>query len=196
MWRTAQSPRNGIEPCAIRPRVSISAHQTPRWPMQTRSTSSGSGMMTWSTRGGEKNPCRPARRRRHSRRIPRPPCRRSPAPRAAGATFQEGLDGDDRGGQAALHVAGAAPEHPAVADVARPRVHGPALPRRHHVDMAVEVDAGPRPAALAPGDHVDARMARGVAGRAFGAQVGDLEAAAAQPLADQLGAGRRRRPAG
>ena len=37
MPRTAQSPRNGIEPCAIRPRVSISAHHTPRWPMQTRS---------------------------------------------------------------------------------------------------------------------------------------------------------------
>ena len=56
MWRTAQSPRNGIEPCAIRPMVSISAHHTPRWPMHTRSTLSGSGMMTWSTRGREKKP--------------------------------------------------------------------------------------------------------------------------------------------
>ena len=46
MWRTAQSPRNGIEPWAIRPWVSISAHQTPRWPRQTRSLFSGSGMMT------------------------------------------------------------------------------------------------------------------------------------------------------
>ena len=56
MWRTAQSPRNGIEPCAIRPRVSISAHHTPRWPMQTRSTLRGSGMMTWWTRGGLNQP--------------------------------------------------------------------------------------------------------------------------------------------
>ena len=54
MWRTAQSPRNGIEPCAISPLVSISAHQTPRWPRQMRSLLSGSGMMTWSTRGFEK----------------------------------------------------------------------------------------------------------------------------------------------
>ena len=38
------------------PRVSISAHQTPRWPMQTRSTFSGSGMMTWLTRGSENQP--------------------------------------------------------------------------------------------------------------------------------------------
>ena len=50
MCRTAQSPRNGIEPCAIRPKVSSSAHQTPRCPRQTRSLFSGSGMMTWSTR--------------------------------------------------------------------------------------------------------------------------------------------------
>ncbi len=56
MWRTAQSPRKGMEPWATRPFVSISAHQTPRWPMQTRSTLSGSGMMTWSTRGREKKP--------------------------------------------------------------------------------------------------------------------------------------------
>ena len=54
MWRTAESPRNGIEPCAIVPLVSISAHQTPRWPRQIRSLFSGSGMMTWSTRGLEK----------------------------------------------------------------------------------------------------------------------------------------------
>ena len=101
------------------------------------------------------------------------------SPGQLGATFQEGLDGDDRSGQAALHVAGAAPEHLAVTDLARPRIHAPSLPRRHHVDVAVEVHAWPRPAALAAGDHVDARMARGVAGRAFGAQIADIEAAAA-----------------
>ena len=46
MWRMALSPRNGIEPWAMRPWVSISAHQTPRWPRQMRSLLSGSGMMT------------------------------------------------------------------------------------------------------------------------------------------------------
>ncbi len=56
IWRTAQSPRNGIDPCAMRPKVSTSAHQTPRWPRQTRSLFSGSGMMTWSTRSGLKWP--------------------------------------------------------------------------------------------------------------------------------------------
>ena len=56
MCRTAQSPRNGIEPWAMRPKVSSSAHQTPRWPRQTRSLFRGSGMMTWSTRA--KWPCR------------------------------------------------------------------------------------------------------------------------------------------
>ena len=37
---------SGIEPCAMRPWVSISAHHTPRWPMHTRSTFNGSGMIT------------------------------------------------------------------------------------------------------------------------------------------------------
>ena len=30
MWRIADSPRKGIDPCAMRPSVSISAHHTPR----------------------------------------------------------------------------------------------------------------------------------------------------------------------
>ncbi len=56
MCRIAESPRNGIEPCAILPNVSTSAHHAPRWPRQTRSTFKGSGIITWSTRGFEKNP--------------------------------------------------------------------------------------------------------------------------------------------
>ena len=54
MPRIAEVPRKGIEPCAMRPRISISPHQTPRWPRQTQFLYSGSGIRTWSTRGFEK----------------------------------------------------------------------------------------------------------------------------------------------
>ena len=48
-WR---SRRGTASSRAIRPKVSISAHQTPRWPMQTRSTSSGSGMIIYRPAAG------------------------------------------------------------------------------------------------------------------------------------------------
>ncbi len=113
MWRTAQSPRNGIEPCAISPLVSISAHQTPRWPRQMRSLLSGSGMMTWSTRGREKIalPGQVAT-------PPKPPDSSSTVPEISIAPGKvridrhEGVRRDDRGGQPALHVAGAAADRP------------------------------------------------------------------------------------
>ena len=42
----ALCPRKGMLPWAVRPRVVTANQYTPRWPMQTRSTFRGSGMMT------------------------------------------------------------------------------------------------------------------------------------------------------
>ena len=53
----AFTPRNGMLPWPIRPRVSTSNQYTPRWPTQMRSTPSGSGMMTASVRSAAIRPC-------------------------------------------------------------------------------------------------------------------------------------------
>ena len=194
MWRTAQSPRNGIEPCAISPLVSISAHQTPRWPRQMRSLLSGSGMMTWSTLR--------LREIALARQI-------GDAAEAAGflvgragnldragkirIDLHEGFDRDDRCGQPALHVAGAAAIDPAVADDAGERIDAPALAGLDHVDMRVEMH-GRRPAQR-PSKRATTLVrgiAVGVAGRAFAAHELDAEAALRQPRAEIFGAGRDR----
>ncbi len=52
------------------------------------------------------------------------------------------------------------------------------------------MDAGAGRPALAPGDDVEPRIAVAVAGRSLAAQIGDIEAPAAEALAHQLGAGR------
>jgi hypothetical protein len=46
MCSNAPTPRKGMLPWAMRPRSSTSNQYTPRCPMQTRSTLSGSGMIT------------------------------------------------------------------------------------------------------------------------------------------------------
>ena len=56
MCLIALSPSKGIEPWAIFPNVSISAHQTPLCPKQIRSLFRGSGMITWSILGLAKIP--------------------------------------------------------------------------------------------------------------------------------------------
>ena len=86
----------------------------------------------------------------------------------AGAGGDEGLGGDDGGGQPALHVAGAAPVDAATVDFAAEGVAGPAMADLDHVVMAVEMDAVARAGALHPRDEVPARMAVAVARRAIG----------------------------
>ena len=192
MWRTAQSPRNGIEPCAIRPMVSISAHHTPRWPMQTRSTLSGSGMMTWSTRGREKKP------------LPG-----QPGDAAIAARFLVDRARDLQRARQAGCRSRAASRPPRSRRRARPscrrcrgRRPGRRGPRRARGRTVQPCPAGttsiwPLKWTHGPGRPLSRRattLMRGlpsrVAGRAFGAEIGDLEAPPPQPLADQLGAGR------
>ena len=102
----------------------------------------------------------------------------------------EGFGRDDRGGEPALHVAGAAAIDAAVADDAGERVDAPAVAGLDHVDMRVEMHRRAGAAAVETGDHVGARVAVGVAGRAFAAHELDAEAALLQPRAEIFGARR------
>ena len=190
MCRTAQSPRNGIDPCAIRPWVSISAHQTPRWPMHTRSTLRGSGMMTWSTRGGGEptalrqimNAAVPARLFVHR-------ARNLQYARQPAAQVDQGLDGDDGSGKPSLHVASAAAVDLTVLHHGGKWIHGPARAGLHDVDMAVEMHARSGRAAVAPRDDIEARVAIAISRSPLRAHVVEGESARLQTPPDELGAG-------
>ena len=54
------------------------------------------------------------------------------------------LDGEQRRGDAGLHVARAASPDPAVADLAAERIDGPAVARGDDVEVAVQVDERPQ----------------------------------------------------
>ncbi|MNT08320.1 hypothetical protein D3C72_1430590 [compost metagenome] len=110
-----------------------------------------------------------------------------PGQRQAGV--DQGLDRDDGGGQAPLHVTGAPAINLAVLHLAAEGIDGPAGADLDHVDMAVEVDARPRFGPGPAGDDVGAGVGVAVARRAFSAHILDGEAALLQPLADVLGAG-------
>ncbi len=100
----------------------------------------------------------------------------------------QGFDRDHGRGDPALHVAGAAAVDLAVPQHRRERVDGPALAGLDHVDVAVEMHTWARPAAFPAGYDIDPGIGVAVAGRAFGADIGDLETAAFQPLAQIFGA--------
>src|SRR5262249_24441695 len=68
------------------------------------------------------------------------------------------------------------------------RVEGPAVARRHDVEMAVQMHTRPRRTPAAATDDVDARMTGRVLGQPFGGEVLRLEAAVAKATADQFGA--------
>ena len=108
------------------------------------------------------------------------------APAKSRIGVEEGFGGDDRGGEAALHVAGAAAVDLAVAQLAAERIGGPAGADLDHVVVRVEVDGVAGRRALAAGDEVPARMLVAVAGRALGAEQLDGEAARRQAVADVL----------
>ena len=101
----------------------------------------------------------------------------------------ERLDGDDRGGEPALHVAGAAAIDLAVRDHAGEGIDRPAVAGLDDVDVRVEMDGRSARPAVEAGDDVDARIAVGVAGRAFGADEFDAEAALLQARGQVFGAG-------
>src|SRR5690349_13044404 len=105
---------------------------------------------------------------------------------------QERLCRDDRGGQAALHVAGAPPVYAAVADRPGVGVYGPAVAGLDHVDVRVEMHGRAGTAALEAGDHIGARVAVVVARRTFAAHILDGEAAAPEPLPQMFRAGQVR----
>ena len=105
-----------------------------------------------------------------------------------GKEGEEGLHRHDRGRQPALHVAGAAAVDAPLAHGPAERIEAPAGAGLDHVDMAVEMDARPRPPAFAPGDHVPARIAVAVAGGALRAHEGRREAERREPPGDDLAA--------
>ena len=76
----------------------------------------------------------------------------------------------------------------AVAHDAGERIDGPALAGVDDVDMRIEMDRLARPLAFAPRDDIGARIPVGVAGRAFAADIDDVEAPAPEASADILGA--------
>src|SRR3546814_10542612 len=91
--------------------------------------------------------------------------------------------------ETALHVAGAAAVDPAVADHPLEGLDRPAVPDRHHVDVAVEMNAGAGAPAFPPRHHVGARIARRIPRLALRPVVADLEAARLQARAEILRAG-------
>src|SRR3546814_20163208 len=87
-------------------------------------------------------------------------------------------------------MGGAAALDPAVADHPPEGLVRPAVPDRHHVDVAVEMNAGAGAPAFPPRHHVSARIARRIPRLALRPVVADLEAARLQARAEILRAGR------
>ncbi len=104
----------------------------------------------------------------------------------AGATDRFG--GESRGRQPRLHVRRAASINPTVAHEPSEGIDRPPVPGRHHVEMAVQVQARPGPDPLQPSDHVDARMCAGMLGAALRFHVLNGHAPRAQTLTNALGA--------
>src|SRR5439155_14194881 len=71
-----------------------------------------------------------------------------------------------------------------VAHLSSEGIDRPSIPRRHDVEMAVEVDEGAFSLARPRPHDVEARMPRGVLGPALGGEVLHRETAALQPIAD------------
>ena len=141
MCSMALVPRNGMLPCAMRPCVVTSNQYTPRWPMQMRSTLSGSGMITKSVRAAAMRPCSqsqptPAKPPLSSSTVPLI----STLPRRAIAGAPHRFGGVDRRGDARLHVARAAAVDAAVAHDARKRIDGPPFAGGDDVEVAVEMN--------------------------------------------------------
>ena len=107
-------------------------------------------------------------------------------PGRVGPEREEGLDRHDRRGEAALHVAGAAAIDPPRLQFAAEGVPGPAEPRLHHVDMAVEMHARPRPRPFAPRRQVPAGMPVAVPRRAFRPQQRAVEPLGPEPRRQKL----------
>ncbi|MPL95501.1 hypothetical protein SDC9_41672 [bioreactor metagenome] len=103
-----------------------------------------------------------------------------------GAGGKEGLGGDHRACEAALHVAGAAAIDPAVDQLGPERVARPAMADLDHVVMAVEMHALAGARARAPRDEIPAREVLAIAGRAGGAQQFDGESLPRQSLGQKL----------
>src|ERR1700733_15896259 len=105
------------------------------------------------------------------------------------ARIDQRFDRDDGCRESALHVTRTSTVHFAVSNDRGKRIDGPSGTRLHHIDMAVEVHAGPARSTFAARDDIDARMALTVAGRAGGMHILDGETTRAQTPADKFGAG-------
>jgi len=98
-----------------------------------------------------------------------------------GAGVDKGFDRDDRGGEPAFHVAGAAAIDAAVPQFSAERIDRPAVAGLHDIDMGVEMHAGAGRSALTARHNVPTRIAVAVAGRAVGADHFNVEPPLLQP---------------
>ena len=180
----ALTPRNGMLPCAMRPRAVTSNQYTPRWPMQMRSTLSGSGMI--DEIGARPAQCRPMRGQVRDAGeaaalfVHRAADLERARQRDAGA--RDRFRGEHRRGDAGLHVADAAAVDPAVAHHAAERIaRVQPSPAGTTSKWPFRWTAGPAPPRRVP-TTLTRGMRGGVLGTAVGGEVLDVEAA---PLQDR-----------
>src|SRR5690606_8631606 len=103
----------------------------------------------------------------------------APEVRAGG---DEGLGGDDRGREPALHAARATALDPVTLDLGGEGAAGPAVAAPDHVLVRGGMESAAGALTFVPGDEVPARVRGRVARRAPGADQLDREARAAQPF--------------
>ena len=96
------------------------------------------------------------------------------------------LDREDRRGDPRLHVRRAPPVDAPPAHQARERVDRPAVTRRHHVEVAVQVEPRASRNGRSPPHDVHPRVCGGVLGASLGLHVLHREARLLQPPSDQL----------
>ena len=145
--------------------------------MQMRSTFSGSGMMTKSTRvGGQAALFGQPGDAREAAALFVDRAADLDRPLEVDARAADRLGGVDGRGDSRLHVARAAAVDAAVANHAAERIDRPARAGRDDVEVAVQVHVGTRRAAAPRAHDVDPRMSRRVFGAAFRGVVFDLEA--------------------
>ncbi len=104
-----------------------------------------------------------------------------------GVKMHKRFGGNDRRGQPALHIAGAATVNLAVFQLTTKRVFGPTMADLDHIMVRIEMNAVAGCATFVTRDHVPTRVFHAVANRPLGADHFDLEPGFRQPFR-QIGA--------
>ena len=153
--------------------------------MQIRSTFSGSGMMTWSSRVDEMRPCdgEPGHTGESAAFFI-----------GCGADFDRtcqldpgaanGFRGEERRGEAGLHVTRTTTVNPPVAHNASEWIDRPPIAGGNDVVVTVKVDGGALGASATKADHVETGVRASVLGATFRREHVDLELAGFEALTD------------